>query len=54
MPEQENEEETSAPKIGSVCKTYFGVIEQCNNKGQGQTITQGRLLSGSCVMSFLL
>ena len=45
MPEQENEEETSAPKIGGQCKTHIGVIHQCKNKGQAQTTIQGKILS---------
>ena len=45
MPEQENEEETSAPKIGGQCKTHFDVIHECKNKGQAQNIIQGKILS---------
>ena len=45
MPEQENEEETSAPKIGGQCKIHLNVIHQCKNKGQAQTIIQGKILS---------
>ena len=45
MPEQENEEETSAPKIGGQCKTHLNVIHQCKNKGQAQNIIQGIILS---------
>ena len=44
MPEQENEEETSAPKIGGQCKTHLNVIHQCKNKGQAQTKIQGKIL----------
>ena len=42
MPEQENEEETSAPKIGGQCKTHLNVIHQCKNKGQAKTMIQGK------------
>ena len=45
MPEQENEEETSAPKIGGQCKTHLDVIYECKNKGQAQNIIQGIILS---------
>ena len=45
MPEQENEEETSAPKIGGQCKTHLDVIHECKNKGQAQNIIQGKILS---------